>query len=628
METSNVFEKTAVRVLQAIGGFLCSIVCIMGYYPLVPAFFAASCLWKKRSFFLYVGMVLGIGYFMDLSSVMKYIVLIAVVGIAISFYRWSNKRCSGLTAGLIAGISTVAMNYSGRFLAWDNRTELLLGGSEGILVAGFTCLIHFLLELFTDFRQTAARSGGRSSHSAQPLPEPLQNDRKMEALMSAVDGLSEVFTSLGNPREQSRIEDVGFLEQEIAGKLCASCDGCAVCWNENRIDLKQRIHDMITAVLEHESREKIVEQQFLEHCPQYPDMVEEAIQAFGRMELNRAWYHRLLENRQVIAQQLDAMVELMGDWSKGEKLMDEHCRMMLARIAFEAKERGFVTRDLHIYEDEHKRRYIRAYVSSKWGGGIPSRNYCKALEKATHRTMRLEKGARSVVSNEWVLITAYENTVYYTLPGIAMRRKDSSTITGDNFTMFDLDDGHHYIGLSDGMGSGSRANQESEMVVDLLEKLLRAGFRKDIAIKMMNSAMVLQGENESFSTLDLASLDMYSGELELVKIGAASSFLKHKDQVSCLFAESLPAGANPAQKPGKLSCTVEHGDFLVMVTDGVLEYLHVKDPQELFQGMIAKAHTDNAGVLAKSLLTQVLEHTGGHAQDDMTILVTGIWEKA
>lgn len=626
METEKVIEKTGVGLLQGLGGFLCSIICIMGYYPLVPAFFAAGCLWKKRSYLFYVGLVLGIGCFMDLSAVVKYVILVTVIGIAIGFYKWANVRCSGITAGLIAGICTVAMNYSGSFLSWENRRELLLGGSEGIIVTGFTCLIHYLLGMLWDYRKSFVRSGVERK-SMQPLP-PVQSDVKMEALMSAVGGLSEVFSSLGKPREQEHMEDVGVIEQELAGKMCASCDGCAVCWNENRLDLSQNIREMIAAVINHDSREQIVEQKYVEKCRQYTDMVEEAIRVFGRMELNRAWYQRLLENRQVIAQQLDAMVELMGDWSKGERIVDDRSRMMLARIQFEVKERGLVTRNLHIYEDDQNRRYIRGYVSSKWGGGIPARNYCKALEKAMHQPMRLERGARSLITQEWTNITAYENTVFYTLPGIAMKRKDTSTITGDNFTMFDLDDGHHYIGLSDGMGSGIRASQESELVVDLLEKLLRAGFRKDIAIKMMNSAMVLQGENESFSTLDLASMDMYSGELELVKIGAASSFLKHRNDVRPLSADSLPAGADPTQRPGELRCTVEHGDFLVMVTDGVLEYLDVEEPQELFMELLRDIQTDNAGVLAKTLLAQVLEHTGGRAQDDMTILVTGIWERS
>lgn len=69
------------------------------------------------------------------------------------------------------------------------------------------------------------------------------------------------------------------------------------------------------------------------------------------------------------------------------------------------------------------------------------------------------------------------------------------------------------------------------------------------------------------------------------------------------------------------------GDFLVMVTDGVIEYLHVRNPKEALADIIRNIRTDNAGVLAEKLLEQVLLRTGGHAMDDMTVLVTGIWEK-
>ena len=72
---------------------------------------------------------------------------------------------------------------------------------------------------------------------------------------------------------------------------------------------------------------------------------------------------------------------------------------------------------------------------------------------------------------------------------------------------------------------------------------------------------------------------------------------------------------------------LENGDFLVMVTDGVIEYLHVRNPKENLSDIIAGIQTDNAGVLAEKILEQVLLRTGGHAMDDMTVLVTGIWEK-
>ena len=139
--------------------------------------------------------------------------------------------------------------------------------------------------------------------------------------------------------------------------------------------------------------------------------------------------------------------------------------------------------------------------------------------------------------------------------------------------------------------------------------------------------MVLQGEDNSFSTMDFAALDLYTGELELTKIGAAASFVRSKGETSCMRSTSLPAGADVSQVVEPLKRTMRNGDFLVMVTDGVLEYLHVKNPEEKLSEMISDINTDNAGVLAKSLMERVLLFTGGHAMDDMTILVTGIWEK-
>ena len=59
----------------------------------------------------------------------------------------------------------------------------------------------------------------------------------------------------------------------------------------------------------------------------------------------------------------------------------------------------------------------------------------------------------------------------------------------------------------------------------------------------------------------------------------------------------------------------------------VLQEVIQKNPEEKLSEMISDINTDNAGVLAKSLMERVLLFTGGHAMDDMTILVTGIWEK-
>lgn len=458
------------------------------------------------------------------------------------------------------------------------------------------------------------------------VPRKEQYNQKMESFAYAVNGLSDAFLAMSQPKQKMVTEEVSILEQELTGKLCAGCDSCAVCWNENRMRRLGGIRALLHAVLNHSTKEELLLDPYVESCHRYEGMVEEALQAFGRLELNHAWYNRLQENRYVIAQQLDAMAELVEEWAKARTNIDQKSKALLSQIVYQVQEKGLIVEDLHIYE-ENKRLCVEGYVYCKWNGGIPAKYYLAAVEKALHKSMRMGKEAKTILTQEPVFLSLYEDTKYYGLQGIATEKKTGSFINGDSFSFFAMDDGSYHVCLSDGMGSGARANQESEMVVDLLQKFIEAGFRQEIAIKLMNSAMVLQGEENSFSTLDYAMIDLYTGQLEMIKIGGAVTFIKRRAEVEMICDGTLPAGADAHMEVESVKKQLGSGDFLVMVTDGVVEYLNVRNPKETLADIVRAVQTDNAGVLAEKILEQVLTQTGGHAMDDMTVLVTGIWEK-
>ena len=65
--------------------------------------------------------------------------------------------------------------------------------------------------------------------------------------------------------------------------------------------------------------------------------------------------------------------------------------------------------------------------------------------------------------------------------------------------------------LSDGMGTGEKAAQASSATVAVLEQLMEAGFRKEVAIKTVNSILVTKSSKEIFSTMDLSIIDLYTG---------------------------------------------------------------------------------------------------------------------
>lgn len=623
MSTKSKFMEGIGKVGSALLGMCSSMLCVLGYYPLVPAFYAGCCTDQRKNALIYIGIFAGMGWRMPVGAMVKYVFVLLVTGVGIHFYTWANHRCSGWVAGFLAGLAVAVMNCSGVAFSTMDTTELILGVCEGVFVAGATVLIHYLYHMAAEFGTTFY---GQRNTDAPPQPVYHQ-DNKIHALAEAVDELSVAFAAMENGGAMSGNESVELLQQEITGKLCAACDGCAICWEQRESDLSARFRRMLQAVIAHHSREEIIEKNYVNQCPRYSWMVEEAIWAFSRMELNEAWYKRLRDNRRLIADQLDAMALVMQDWTKESTNLDAQSRVLLAKIVYEARERGLVVEQLHLYEDEHKRKFVTALVASKWGGGIPSKNYLHALELAMGLELRLQKDTRSIFTKEPVSVTAYEDTAYYVMSAVAAKAREQSQTNGDNFSIFSLDNGNYHICLSDGMGSGAAASKESEMVVDLIEKLMEAGFPSETAIRMMNSAMVLKGDNDSYSTLDFAGIDLYTGELEITKIGAAASFVRTRKEVHCMSRASLPAGVDIDQVPQPQNVTMQGGDFLVMITDGVLEYLHVKNPEQTFADMIREIKTDNAGVLANTLMERVMLYTGGHVPDDMTIVVAGIWEK-
>lgn len=616
----------AVRLLAGILGFLCSGFPVHGVYPLVPAYFAGCVAERRKNLILYAGLFAGIFYFMPVGASVKYSFIVLITGMAMHLYRWANKRCGCMTAAVLSGTITAVMDCAGILFSDMQVTEVLMGLSEGISVFGLTILFRYLSGMgFELSRVFERRRKGSPQWQEQGVYENSQG--RIQAFAEAVDGLSAAFAVAGKRQGFSGNESVAVLEREITGKLCASCEGCSVCWQEKAQTLSVKIQRMLLAVMEHSPREEILREHYMEECPKYSGMVEEAIWAFSRMELNEAWYKRLQENRLAIAGQLDAMADALQDWNQGLRNVDRESGILIARIGFEVRERGLIAEQVHVMEDANGRRSIHAMVRSKWGGGIPSRNYRMALERASGLALRLQQDTRTILTREAAPVIAYEDTCYEVVTGTASEKKEGSVISGDNASTFFLEDGRFFICLSDGMGTGPAAGRESDMVVELMEKFMVAGFESETAIRLMNSAMVLKGEEDSYSTLDFASINLYTGELEMTKIGAAASFIRHGSEVRCLPGGSLPAGAALEGEEGCQKTKLVNGDVLVMVTDGVLEYLHVKNPEEKISEMISMIETDNPEVLARKLLEKVMLFNGGHAMDDMTVIAAGMWEK-
>jgi stage II sporulation protein E len=160
-----------------------------------------------------------------------------------------------------------------------------------------------------------------------------------------------------------------------------------------------------------------------------------------------------------------------------------------------------------------------------------------------------------------------------------------------------------------------------------MERFLEAGFSEETALRMLSAACVLNGREDIYSTVDVCRMDLYEGELDFYKVGAAAAFVKRGAEASWVAGESLPVGAQTFPQISMDNTHISHGDYVVLMTDGVLEQLRVPSPEATMCEILETTNVSNPNELAKKILERVLLFTGGSVRDDMTVLVAGIWEK-
>ena len=612
-------KKTGVKqmMLGVLGGLICTGT-VMGCYPLVPAYFAALYLEHVGGVMLLGFMYIGMIFFMPLTAAVKYAVILLVTAGAIRLVEWANEGCPAFLAGVLAAFTTVILSFCGSLLEWKGQPEPMAVAMEGVFVFGAVILLNRVFHTLLEWKPAEIKQERKSEQS---------NEQKLMNYAESFQGLSQIFHTMSTKKNQYTADELGQIQNELTGRLCASCQSCAVCWERDSTPLYGVLSQMISSIWHAGTPGKENEQELSHYCIKSRDMVEEAVHVFERVNLNRSWYNRLLENRQVIAEQLDAMAYIMQDCAREERVLDQQERSALAEIRYRAKEQGIAIEEMHLIETTSGKLKLQVQLKSRMGGCISMKTFLSAAGHALQKKMRVTADAKTFISKEPSAFVLYEDTVYRNVQGIARIKKDGAQISGDNFSFLELERGELILGLSDGMGSGSIACKESEMVLDLVERVMEAGFSVETAIRMMNSAMVMRGENDLFSTVDLCRIDLYTGVASLYKIGAAATFIKRENEVSCIMSSNLPVGVEAQVDIETSSVELKNGDFVVMVTDGVLEYLHVPKPEETMQEIIESIETNNPGILAKRIMERVMLFTGGKAWDDMTVLTACIWEK-
>ena len=209
----------------------------------------------------------------------------------------------------------------------------------------------------------------------------------------------------------------------------------------------------------------------------------------------------------------------------------------------------------------------------------------------------------------------------------AKATKNNSEVSGDTSIQTSLHDGKYMMAISDGMGSGPRAQKSSSTVIKMLKRLLTTGFDKDVSIGLINSSVNLNSTEETYASIDISVFDTSTGNIEFIKNGACPTFIKSKNKVEVVKAISLPAGIVENIDLVVYDKDLKGGEIIVMCSDGILESNQELTNKEIWvKELLENIETEDIQKIANILLQESIDNGFGIAKDDMTILIAKVEE--
>lgn len=446
--------------------------------------------------------------------------------------------------------------------------------------------------------------------------------QRLKHIVGGFEKLGDSFQKVGTKKMDFSPRDIKHIIEETGEKMCEDCSMNNFCWNQDLKTTYKHAYQMIdTFKKKGFIADGEIPKLFKEHCPNAENFAYVMSFKMDLLRQDMAWYNRFIENRALVAQQLKAVaitLKSLVDEVEEEIYFNKEEEKLLRESLLAG---GVKLKDIMIIENKGKVQSIDLYTNEQQKDCEDTMSHI--IEETLGYKVTLESQNYKDVGCEyrWKIKNTYRVTSGYAICA-------KGDISGDVYTFMEVDDDQYLLALADGMGSGKIAYEESAATIEMLEDFIDSGFKKDLAVKMINSALILNEKDEIFSTIDVTLIDRKSGVAEFLKAGAATSFILHNGEVKPIRMSTLPIGIVKEVDLEVKRIQLEDGDMIIMITDGILEAAGDEvGKEETFKHFIQECKGQAPQYMADYLMQKSRDLLGVKNGDDMTIVVARIWKE-
>lgn len=475
----------------------------------------------------------------------------------------------GLAAGVIGslgklpvGIGFTLCSTVLAFSSGDNRLVLVLF-AEALLATGVFMLIP---EEFGNFMRTAFIPVTRAD-TEKAMSESIVS--RLQYASKALSGVASCVTEVADKFSKKEGGDSRFtVFENAAAKTCKTCGLRVFCWQKQkevtRDDLRKLKEKLFT---EGYVTDSDIEEKFSKKCCKSSEFAKSICESYREYLYTQSAQKRITQLRSVVAGEFLGVEKLLFDLGEEFSEYDEFDEKTANLIAEELRLLGYIAIHTSCKIQKSGRMIVELIMHKSSRRDMDIKEIHRAVASVCGR--RFERPRESLEEDRYRIVMS-ELSVYDVDIGSSQHTARDGDLCGDSFDYFLRGDGTFTALISDGMGTGGAAAVDANMSVNIMGRLLKAGFSEDSALCVVNSSLMVKSSDETTATLDVLNVNLFTGKVSIFKAGAPLTFVRRGGRIHRRESPSLPVGILPDVKFSKDELTLREEDVVLMISDGAL----------------------------------------------------------
>lgn len=474
----------------------------------------------------------------------------------------------GLMGGLFASMGKVAVSIS---FALCNTVLSFAAGNTRLVLTLFA-ETAFAVGIFMLIPKEA---GVRLKAAFEPKEEYMGTEafkhNVVTRLAFAAKAIESVRECVGSVAEKLRVKDDGSFDSiyaYAAEKACKTCGLKSYCWQNQRELTHDDFYRLGEAIkTDGFVTEKTVENAFTKKCCKPNDVAKSINEGYSEYLSTMQAQRRITQVRSATTSQLGSVAVLLSDLCDEFDTYERFDTAAADRLSDRLRREGFFVTQCNCRTQLNKGMTVELEIRPTRKKELNKSELRRTVSACCGRVFdapcisETEESVRLVFSQ----LARFDADI-----GSSQHIAGGKGLCGDSVNYFAGSSGNMVAVISDGMGTGGRAAVDSNMAVSILKKLIKAGLSFDSSLSVINSALMVKSEDESLATLDVTDINLYSGKITFFKAGAPLTLIRRSGRIIRREAPSLPAGILSEIKFAKESLNLNHGDRILMVSDGAL----------------------------------------------------------